>query len=308
MFRVLALDGGGIKGAYTAAVIAEYEAILKKPLASYFDLIVGTSTGGILALALANGLGASEIVNLYVTKASKIFPSEMRSFIGWFQSWFDVKYDSSGLRRALENEFGSTKLSDLDSDVAITSFEAVTGRPVLLRSKRLTGDDRPFSDMSLVEAALASSAAPTYFLPKKMEGRVLLDGGIWANCPVLVAISEAVNRHHCSFADINVLSIGTTTEPFWLESTVFEGGKLSWAADAVTLFMRASKRGAIDMGRKLCNQLLRIDQDVAAGKFSLDSAESVQGLVTYGRQSAEDSWADVSRFLGLTASKRDVGA
>ena len=128
-FRILSLDGGGIKGVFTAAFLAEIERMTGKHLTDYFDLIAGTSTGAIIAIGLGIGLSGSELLSFYVSNGTTIFPSVglIDRFRGGFRWLVGGKHDPRPLRNALESAFGDKKLSDSRSRLVIPAFNAVDG-------------------------------------------------------------------------------------------------------------------------------------------------------------------------------------
>ena len=304
MFRILSLDGGGIKGTFTAAVLAELEALLDRPLADYFDLVIGTSTGGIIGLGMGLGFEAQRILELYKENADIIFPQSVR---GKILSWiFSAKYDPEELRKALAKVFGRRRLGDIDQHrVAVTSFNAVSGCPVVFKSP-YHPSLRSHLDVEVVDIALATSAAPTYFPAAELEAGVMIDGGVWANCPVMVGITEAMSLFKQHRRDISVLSIGTTSTPFFVEEPVCSGGLLHWA-NPVPLMMHAAKLGVLEQAKRLCRRLVRLDREVSPDRFDLDGADGVEDLDDLGRDVARKHYQDVKRyFLRHPASKNEM--
>lgn len=226
-FRVLSLDGGGIRGIFPAVILSEIEKELKaKGLENWqifqnVDLIFGTSTGGILALALSLGIPAEEIKNLYFNNAKNIFGNKK----GFLKCINHSSHDRSSLKSLLENVFKKyhnssiPKLKDCKVPVGVSIYDLSIGKPSVLKSlyhNRFTRDP----NLPLLDAALSTSSAPTYFDPysgnmyKDMKGDVLqfknkVDGGVWANNPSLIALIEAQKAFKKELIDINLLSIGT---------------------------------------------------------------------------------------------------
>lgn len=223
-FKILSIDGGGIKGLYSAVILADFEEKYGK-LSKQFDLICGTSTGGIIALAIAAGIPAKEIVNLYIENGPKIFPYKVKPFRLWGmikQASFSSKYSDRELREALNRVFGKKTLADCVTNVLIPVSNITTGLPRIIKndhSPNLTLDNRH----TLVDVAMATTAAPTYFpiqsistMPKPEEQFV--DGGLYANNPSLHGIQEAyryfINEPNTSFKKYSLLSIPTLHENF----------------------------------------------------------------------------------------------
>src|SRR5260370_21432693 len=135
MFRVLSLDGGGIKGTYTASVLAELEAMSVKDIGRYFDLITGTSTGGIIAIALGLGIPPKEILKIYMEQGPKIFPS---GFLRKLWHWFGPKHSSAALAAAMNEVFGERSLGESTCRLVIPAFNAERGGVQLFKTAHTT--------------------------------------------------------------------------------------------------------------------------------------------------------------------------
>ena len=188
MFKVLALDGGGIKGTYTAAVLDEIQKNLpeKRSLVEYFDLIVGTSTGGIISLGLGYKLSTEDVLAIYKESGSEIFPHANDGPKGLIDWMFKTKHDPEGLRSNLANIFGNRTLDETSENLAVTSFDTSNATPVVFRAGYGKGENRYGDNLKVVDVALATSAAPTYFPAALAGDTFMIDGGVWANCPALV--------------------------------------------------------------------------------------------------------------------------
>lgn len=218
-YKILSIDGGGIKGLYSAVILDQFE---KKygPIHQHFNLICGTSTGGIIALALALGIPASEIVKFYTEKGPKIFPYVTpwsRKFHEWKAVLCLSKYKNNQLRAALEEVFQDKKIKDCLSDVLIPSVNITSGKPYVFKSDYIPRYTRD-SERLLVEVSLATSAAPTYFpivnLNTKNDGlQQFVDGGLFANNPSLYGIQEFLaNKEEIGFSNYMLLSISSLHE------------------------------------------------------------------------------------------------
>ncbi|MBI5205521.1 MAG: patatin-like phospholipase family protein [Nitrospirae bacterium] len=220
-FKILSIDGGGIKGLYSAVVLAEIE---KKngSIAEHFDLICGTSTGGIIALALAAGKPASEIVDFYKKFGPRIFCNPF-FLVKWFRSAKQVmwggKYGDCCLKHSLTSVLGKKKIKESNSYLCIPSYDLTIGRINVLKTDHDLELSRD-SELSMVDVALATAAAPTYFPIAKIDGipgGQFVDGGIWANNPSLVGINEALRffvgegKRYKSFRLLSIASITNNT-------------------------------------------------------------------------------------------------
>jgi patatin-like phospholipase/acyl hydrolase len=196
-FRILSLDGGGIKGAFSAAVLAQLEQQTGRDTADHFDLIAGTSTGGIIALGLGLGLKAQEILKFYVQEGPRIFPNitAQQKFRLNLRHLWEPKYSSDNLRKALTRVFGNKLIKDSKCRLLIPAYDAVAGRTFLFKTRhhsRFVFDE----DATAVDIAVATAAAPTFFGQAHVAahgGTAYVDGSVWTNCPASAAVIEAVH-------------------------------------------------------------------------------------------------------------------
>jgi len=301
LFRILALDGGGLRGAFTAAVLAKWDEMLNRgsgrDLVSHFDIVAGTSTGAILAIGLGLGLSPRELLEFYRIQGPKIFPKD-RSLRHWLKS----KHDSQTLRQTLEAVFRDRTLSqDSYCRLVIPTVRATQGEAEVIVTPH-TPDRTAFSHISAVDAALASSAAPTYFDEAFVDDSIVLqsylDGGIWANNPVLPAITEAVRYLKIPLDRIDVLSVGTMGNE--VDFTKYFGkGKAGWAPSSADLFFAAQEHAAVTLADGLLSRArhLRVNQQTPS-EIKLDDTEAIEDMARRGANVAKDSFVAVrSRFL-----------
>jgi len=178
--NVLSIRGGGIRGLAPAQFLSQMESALASPISKHFDLIVGTSTGAILAIALGLGIPADEIVKFYVVDGPNIFKRRLAHRFGLLGS----KYDGAKLQVALDARFSHKQFGECIVPVSVTTTNVETLKAVVLRSSTF----KAFAST----AAYCSAAAPTYFDPyQSANGSFYVDGGLYANNPALVAVHEA---------------------------------------------------------------------------------------------------------------------
>jgi patatin-like phospholipase/acyl hydrolase len=215
-YRILSLDGGGVKGVLEARLLQRLES--EAPFLSTVDLFAGTSTGGIIALALAAGVSVEDCVSLYREGAEKIFsPRDFFDRVsGGMDEYLRADYSQAGLRVLLHDVFGELRLPELGREVLLPCFDLARFRPKFL--------DRT-DDWSCVDAALATSAAPTYLpvhvVRETLTGRAtsrgsvraLVDGGVFANNPAERAIGFAQAKLHVPADEIALFSIGAGAPP-----------------------------------------------------------------------------------------------
>jgi uncharacterized protein len=209
--RVLSIDGGGIKGALPASFLAMIEKSTGERIVDHFDLIAGTSTGGIIALGLGLGFSASAILDFYANEGPKIF-----STFGAFASLRQLrraKYDPDPLRDALNCILGERLLGESETRLIIPAFDSTLGTVWVFKTShhpRLEIDHR----VKAIDVAMATAAAPTYFPAHQTEaGAVLVDGGVWANNPVGIAVVETTAVLGWPPDQVRVLSLGCTSVP-----------------------------------------------------------------------------------------------
>ena len=192
--RILSIDGGGIKGVFPVSFLATIESALGvDSVSNYFDLVAGTSVGGIIALGLGLGMNARDLLEFFNKKASAIFPT---GFIpaSTARFWFGgERYSPEPLRRALHETFGDKTLGDSKVRLLIPSFDA-TSADIHVYKTRHNPRLRTDHALKAVDVAMATAAAPTYFPGYDSQHSItLVDGGVWANNPVGLAVVEAVS-------------------------------------------------------------------------------------------------------------------
>jgi len=297
-FHVLALSGGGYRGLYTATILAELEATMGRPIASHFDLICGTSAGGLLALGLAAEIPAVELKALFEKQGSRIFGkrSLLRRIFGF---WYAAKHNSQGLQGVLHERFGELTIGDLKHRVLVPAVNYTTGRGQFFKTPHhptFEFDQR----MRLVDVALATAAAPVYFPLARNDRGVFADGGLVGNAPGLFGLHE-VRTFLAPKKDVRVrvLSIGTMTIGATLRgSASLDRGFGKWRGSLFDLVISAQESSVDYMLRQsLGEDYFQID-DKATPDQSLD----VKALdrVTVGS-------TNTLRDRGMHAAQRTLG-
>ncbi len=241
-FKILSIDGGGIRGIIPAMILTEIEKRTGKQIAEMFDLVAGTSTGGILALGLNKpgsdnkpAFTAEELVKLYDEEGPSIFSRSVWHRIRAIGNAVEEKYPSESIEGVLEQYFGDAVLSQSIADVLVTSYEIEQRRPFFFKSHKAKKNPEEF-DYLMRDAARATSAAPTYFEPNRisitgpLERLALIDGGVYANNPAACALVEAISKFGKRPEDVYMLSLGTgeLTRPIRYEDA--KGwGLIQWA-------------------------------------------------------------------------------
>jgi predicted acylesterase/phospholipase RssA len=223
-YRVLALDGGGIRGLIPARVLESIEQHTGQPVSEMFDLIAGTSTGGILALGLSkpNAQGkpaftAADMRYLYVNEGARIFPHSIFQEVKTLHALADARYPAAPLEGILAQRFGATMLSQALTEIVIPSYDLTLPGPYFFKREYAISEAK--WDVPMALAARATSAAPTYFDPAVLrssdghEDHALVDGGTFANNPTLAGYVDALRLKSDETPRIVVVSIGTGLPP-----------------------------------------------------------------------------------------------
>lgn len=216
--KMLCIDGGGIRGIFSLAILQAMEAEFQRPIGELFGVVAGTSTGAIIAASVSLNKSMSEVLESYKIYGKKIFVKQAK--VGLFKSVYSDQY----LRRYLKKAFGDMTLFDIKKPLLIPAVDITHGKPFVHRSNYgYTGN----SDLSikLWDAVLSSCSAPIYFPPNNVNNKYLsIDGGLWANNPSLVCVTEVLHYFKKNLNDIEILSIGTgnqnidfriDTEKYW---------------------------------------------------------------------------------------------
>jgi hypothetical protein len=297
---VLAIDGGGIRGIVPATVLVELERRLApRPLATVFDLIVGTSTGGIIALGLTvpDGEhprhGARRLLDLYLSDGQTIFPGGgpiplPRS--AWVRE--GSRYSVDGLEEALSRCLGDTPLTAALTDVVVTSYDLAYGEPVMLSSRPELGD---VSDVTMVVAARATSAAPMFFKPQIVSDgdreRMLVDGGLYLNDPAILGYllgAEIAAREERPLA---LVSLGTGTRPPHARLPAAERAQLRDVSTTARTLLEAVATGGRRMSQLLLDRLAdgerfrywRLQTTVGSCSFTMDDSSPENVACLYQR-------------------------
>lgn len=229
-FKILSIDGGGIKGLYSASVLARFEGKTEKKITNHFDMICGTSTGGLIALGLASGKSAQELSDLYFDKGSTIFATSNSVPIRFVQSKWQFfkqlflwgKHSNKPLTKILEDTFGDRTMGEADNLLCIPSYNLIKGEPRVFKFPHKEGDFLKDKNIKMVDVALATSAAPTYLPIHEHNNILYADGGVWANNPSLCGLLEALDYfvgEGKAYDSYQILSISSISQPSGWAST-----------------------------------------------------------------------------------------
>lgn len=306
---ILSLDGGGIRGLIPAKILQEIERRTRKPIHRLFDLIVGTSTGGILAVGLAQGrradtdgpCTAEDMAKVYSNRGGEIFSRSLWKGVTSLGGLSDEKYNAEPLEDILAEILGDAELKNTVPDIIVTSYDIERREPCLFKtSKARDGEDG--RNHLLRHVARATSAAPTYFeaflLDKeqwkgeKDSRRVLVDGGVFANNPSTIALSEALSSG-TGLNEILLCSLGTGVHDRKIPyDDAKDWGPLGWARPAISVMMDGMSDSADYHARQLLadstdpenQQYFRFDIRLEDALDDLDAAHRAN-LIALSRES-----------------------
>jgi patatin-like phospholipase/acyl hydrolase len=202
--NILTIDGGGIRGYFSSYLLERIQQEIGVSFSEYFDLIAGTSTGSIIAAALAIDYPITEVTKIYKEKGKDIFKPQKFNFGGIWKA----KYSKSCLIDELDKVFGEKTLSNTNTKLLIPAIDLVNSQVHVFKSNYLEEFVRDVN-IPIKDAVLASCSAPTYFEPTTVDPFLLADGGLWANDPSLVAYVEATGKLKVPAEEVRILSIGS---------------------------------------------------------------------------------------------------
>ncbi len=296
LFRILSIDGGGIRGVFPAAYLAEIERrfLGGQSIARCFDMIAGTSTGGIIALALANGMTAKQALGIYEARGARIFPAAkgLRGLARLFRWARRPKHDQAVLRDELLDVFGDTLLDAAITRLVIPSFEGRFGEPFLYKTPHHP-DYQKDRHRRFAHVALHTTAAPSYYPGVDDDGYVMVDGGLWANNPVMNALVDVLACYDVPRENIRILTLGTGDTKFTIDERSREGGIGQWAfLKAFAAASRAQSLNALGQSYLLIGKhnVVRIDPPETDRPIALDDVvRSLAELPPLARSMAEAS-------------------
>jgi hypothetical protein len=315
-YKILSLDGGGIRGVFPAAFLAKLEEHLDAPIGSYFDLIAGTSTGGIIAIGLGLGLSAKDILKLYEEQGPAIFDQQhgrlgnfVRQCLRGALHWVGSKYSSQPLHDALTGILAERRLGESLTRLVVPAWHPMLERVYIYKTAHHPRLETDYKVRAL-DAAMATAAAPTLLGPHLTSDAVeLVDGGVWANNPIGVATIEAVGMLGWPADRLKILSIGTINDvrapPRWK-------GKLPMASSLARLFMAGQSHSALGTAKIVTGDghdhraIWRIDQTAPAGRYTMDDAASIAEMKNRGFTEAREQLPELRRHFFDRKAERFV--
>ncbi|WP_395460206.1 patatin-like phospholipase family protein [Wolbachia endosymbiont (group B) of Myelois circumvoluta] len=293
---ILSVDGGGIRGIIPAIILAEIESRTKKPISQIFDLMAGTSTGGIVVAGLCKSnklqYSANDLVELYQEYGAYIFQSSFwrKSIASWLSG---SQYSYRNMEFILNKYFGESTMADVASNLLLTSYDIHNSCEFFFKSWKE-------KNIKLKDALRATTAAPTYFTPKRLKisqtERVLIDGGVFANNPA--ACAYASGKRLFPNDDILLLSIGTgRTDRSIANSKRF--GKIGWIKPLLNV-MFASGLDCVNyqMNQVIGNRYVRIQSQLKLASADMDNitSKNIKFLQQEAKAMIEDNQKVIEKF------------
>lgn len=303
-FKILSVDGGGFRGAYSAHLLKHIEETYSIDWKKEFGLFAGTSTGSIIAAGLACGISAGDLADVYKKHGDEIFRKRWALRKGMVAS----RYSNAALKAQLLSIFGEITLGDVDVPLLIPATNIGQGCVHVFKSKYSDGFIRD-PKVLVRDAVLASCSAPTYFAPHKVDENLLADGGLWANSPSLVAAIDAKKRLGQQLGNLRVLSIGTGhVKTFYPQKTSLKRGLWGWGfltrwqgGKFVEMILNLQAQNSANMLGLLLEpeQILRLNFE-SDGALPLDDPKEYADLIARAANECTHKADEIKTFLNKT--------
>ncbi len=287
-YRILSLDGGGIRGLMTAVWLTELEKQLGAPLRQHFDLVAGTSTGSILACGVSHGIPAEEIVDMYVKRGRDVFPGTASRLWSRVRRTFREgvsapKYSPDGLQKVLKRVFKEASFGKLAiKPTLVTSYNTLTREAIVFKNTKAA-----YQSLKIWEVCTCSSAAPTFFpahvLTLGRRKAPMIDGGVVANNPTGCAIAEGLKvqrdkpeAERAPLAEFVVASFGTgaTVRPIEIKDAL-EWGALEWAIPIIDVLFDGAGDAVDYIARQMIPEsgYFRFQTELTTAYDDMDNAD-----------------------------------
>lgn len=313
-FNILVIDGGGLRGIIPVRILQKIEELTGKKIQDSFDMLAGTSTGGLIASCMTlrdeqqpdkPKYSLEEIADIYITKSNVIFPhkSGISSFFHKLTNLYSPAFSDAGIDTVLKQYIAGQTVKDSLLPIMISTYDLNGNRPVFFKSSEGFSDET--ANAKIYDVCRATSAAPTYlpaysFLHK---GKMLtgIDGGVYVNNATMAAIAE-ISKYgskgfykkrdgtNVAFEDIRVLSLGTGSFNGTISETeATSWGELQWVQKITDIMMKGVNQTTDYEGSEMLNDgyYLRLTIDIAEEKYS-DMSDSSEETRNYLEQAVKD--------------------
>lgn len=307
-YRILGMDGGGIRAIIQAVILEEIEVRTKTSISNLFDLIVGTSAGAIVAAALTtpytqgsqeSKYSAYNIIELFSTQSKNIFkPKSNFGIVNKINNFISSKYKNQSKEELFMDWFGYSLLEDSLTEVLITTYDTQLRQPILFSSNiGLTKINKGYRILSspyfVYEVLMGATAAPTFFppyniiIPSSPYGKYcLIDGGIYANNPTNLGIVSALNKGY-KLEDLTVLSLGTgSLTDIYHYDEVKSWGLINWAAPIIDILLDGQPESAHLISESLVKEYLRIQGSLTKSSDKMDNVDNsnIKSLINLAKE------------------------
>lgn len=300
--KILCIDGGGIRGVFPIAILNAIEEEYQRPVGELFDVIAGTSTGSIIAASAVLGIPMGKVMENYLAYGEKIFMKKAK--VGLFKSVYSDRY----LRRLLKRAFHDIALGDIQKPLLIPAVDITHGKPYVHRSNFGFAQSNELS-VKIWDAVLSSCSAPIYFPPNNVNNEFLsIDGGLWANNPSLVCVTEALHHFKSRLEDIRIFSIGTgqqridftmDDDKYWgiRQWLPFHFPSMKVTPKLLDLAMDLSSESVSYHCRLLLgSHYFRVNKELSE-EIPFDDVTFMSGMKEIGQQVFEEKKKEINTFL-----------
>lgn len=318
MVSILSIDGGGIRGIIPATFLIEFEKRTGKPICELFDLIAGTSTGGILAatLALPGRFGkpkysAKQVRSAYFEYGETIFHQSLLRSLTTLGGLVRPKYSPSGLDAMLEQYLGSARLHTTLTEILVTAYDMASSTPWFFKTSFAKNHRSPVDDPLLTQVVRATTAAPTYFPPLTLEGHCMIDGGIFASNPALCAYAQARNMYP-NEKEFLIVSLGTGLQDHNQPcSKVNNWGLADWAVPIIAVTLNSSSASVNYQMRALVGSenYIRFQVQLDDDTTGMDNAsdKNMRKLKEIAQQAVRQESGTIDRLCRILKKKTEDG-
>jgi uncharacterized protein len=337
VFRILSIDGGGLRGVVPLTILKKVEELTGEPIWKSFDLIAGTSTGGLIASALTIPQASEtkeakyslqDVLNVYLNRGSEIFPLPKTKLGKWFGAVDDAinpKFSDKGIAKVFGDVCGNARLNDCLTDIMICAYDLSNNLPIFFKTRSSRHNDG--QNILIYEACRATSAGPTY-LPafelvypndSEIPSRLCIDGGVFVNNPSMAAYTEFVKNNHeygygpmdgiVNKQEVFVLSIGTGTYSGQISAAdAKHKGQLFWATRISDVMMRGvNKTTDYEMMQMMTEgNYLRLSINIEKEEFS-EMTRADKAAADYLIEQTHIQALNDSKILGLRAFLKKAG-
>lgn len=317
-FKILSLDGGGYKGLFSIACLAEIEKCCEIKVNDYFDLYAGTSTGSIIAMGLAAGYTANEILDLYKSIGNQIFPHKAGYISNIWKSlkqFFVPIYDNKVLKEELHKFFKRKTVEDVmkrNKYIIVPTLCLSNSQPRIFKTDYKT-EYNQHNAYELADIVLASCSAPTYFPIAKIKHptddyyEYFVDGGMFANNPSVCAITEAIGNIGVNKDDIKLISIASPSEEVIIKDNFIPTirGILRWNSDLVSMALVGTSQKDAYIAKFLLNEdkYVRIIPNISINTpkgMDKCSKKIINELEREGRQYVVNHKQEIEEFFNVS--------